>query len=235
MPLLLGGFLLLCGLLLLAYLFINADPARLARSFKWTAIGIAVLVVAGLVVSGRAALLMAPFALLMPLLGRIRSLMAGFRSPATGRSSTVTTAFLRMTLEHDSGTMTGTVLRGRFSGMRLEELGRAELLAVLRECRASDERGTRLLEAYLDRIHPDWRDDLQGGARAGGERSASAGAGPDMTAEEAYAILGLGPGADAAAIKEAHHRLMKKVHPDHGGSDYLATKINRARDILLGH
>ena len=54
-----------------------------------------------------------------------------------------------------------------------------------------------------------------------------------MSFEEAYAILGLSSGADAEAIKEAHRRLMVKLHPDHGGSDYLATKINRARDVLL--
>ena len=57
----------------------------------------------------------------------------------------------------------------------------------------------------------------------------------DVTVEEAYAILGLAPGADAEAIKAAHHRLMKQLHPDHGGTDYLATKINRARDVLLHH
>ena len=56
---------------------------------------------------------------------------------------------------------------------------------------------------------------------------------PDISVDEAYAILGLQPGADEAAIKAAHHRLMKQFHPDHGGTDYLATKINRARDVLL--
>jgi len=137
-----------------------------------------------------------------------------------------------MSLDHDSGTMTGTVLRGEFAGMRLEELGRADLLALLRECRAEDEEGARLLEAYLDRVHPDWRDELAG-ERPGGSGSGGHPGGGDMTVEEAYAILGLGPGADAEAIKEAHRRLMVKLHPDHGGSDYLATKINRARDVLL--
>jgi DnaJ-domain-containing protein 1 len=118
--------------------------------------------------------------------------------------------------------------------MRLDELGPADLLALLRECRAEDEEGARLLEAYLDRVHPEWREELAG-ERAGGRRS---GAGArstsgDMSVEEAYAILGLSAGADADAIKEAHRRLMVKLHPDHGGSDYLATKINRARDVLL--
>jgi len=108
-------------------------------------------------------------------------------------------------------------------------------LALLRECRAEDDEGARLLEAYLDRVHPDWRDELAGeratGSSGGGARPTSG----DMTVEEAYAILGLAPGADTEAIKEAHRRLMVKLHPDHGGSDYLATKINRARDVLLHH
>ncbi|HZT89001.1 MAG TPA: DnaJ domain-containing protein [Stellaceae bacterium] len=225
---LLGGVAILCGLLLLVYVFVNADPARLARGLKWAAIGVAVLAVAALAISGRLTLLLTPVALLLPLLGRLRSVFGGFRSPSTGKTSTVASEFLRMTLDHDTGTMSGTVLRGRFSGMRLEELGRDELLALLRECRASDEDGARLLEAYLDRCHPDWRDNI-GGEHGGGRPAA----GPDITVEEAYAILGLSPGADAAAIKEAHHRLMMKLHPDHGGTDYLATKINRARDVLL--
>jgi DnaJ-domain-containing protein 1 len=138
-----------------------------------------------------------------------------------------------MTLDHDTGRMEGTILRGRFAGMRLEELGPADLLVLLRECRAEDEEGARLLEAYLDRVHPEWRDELAGeragGASGGGARSTSG----DMSVDEAYAILGLAAGADAEAIKEAHRRLMVKLHPDHGGSDYLATKINRARDVLL--
>ena len=231
---LLGGFVVLSGFLLLVYLFVNADPARLARGLKVTGIVIAVAAVATLAVSGRLAALLMPLAMLMPLLIRVRSLLDRYRPPAGGQTSTVATAFLRMTLDHDTGSMEGTILRGRFAGMRLDELGPADLLALLRECRAEDEEGARLLEAYLDRVHPEWRDELAG-ERAGGGRS-SAGArstSGDMSVEEAYAILGLSSGADAEAIKEAHRRLMVKLHPDHGGSDYLATKINRARDVLL--
>ncbi len=145
----------------------------------------------------------------------------------------MTTPFLRMNLDHDTGTMEGTILRGRFAGMRLEELAAADLLALLRECRAEDEEGARLLEAYLDRVRPDWRDELAGERTAGTGRGNTSSTSGDMSVEEAYAILGLSPGADAEAIKDAHRRLMVKLHPDHGGSDYLATKINRARDVLL--
>jgi hypothetical protein len=231
---LLGGFAVLSGFLLLIYLFVNADPARLARGLKVTGIVIAVIAVATLAVSGRLAALLAPVALLMPLLIRVRSVLDRYRPPAGSQTSTVATAFLRMTLDHDTGAMEGTILRGHFAGMRLDELGPADLLSLLRECRAEDEEGARLLEAYLDRLHPDWRDELAGAAGSGGSTGGGARpGGGDMTVDEAYAILGLAPGADPEAVKEAHRRLMVKLHPDHGGSDYLATKINRARDVLL--
>ena len=54
-----------------------------------------------------------------------------------------------------------------------------------------------------------------------------------MTLEEAYKVLGLEEGATKLQIKEAHKRLMNKIHPDHGGSTYLATKLNEAKDFLL--
>lgn len=230
---LLGGVLVLGGLLLLVYLFVNTDPAKLVRAFKWIGLGAAVLVLLYLLLSERFAFIWLPLAMVFPYLRRLRSLFSGFRGVSGGgQASNVSTPFLRMSLDHDSGTMTGTVLAGRFAGMRLEELGREELFALLRECRASDEEGARLMEAYLDRIFLGWRDEFVGGEA--GDSPPRAG-GADMTAAEAYEILGLAPGADEAQIKTAHHRLMMQLHPDHGGTDYLATKINRARDVLLKH
>jgi hypothetical protein len=242
---LLGGVVLLGGLLLLVYLFVNADPVRLARNLKWTGIVIAAVAVLALLAFPPArelAALLFPLAMSMPLLARLRRLIDQFRTPRGGQSSTVTTDFLRMTLDHDTGTMTGTVLRGQYAGLRIEEMGVGDLIALLRECRAADEESARLVEAYLDRIHPDWRDELAsgrtyaGGSGQGRARSSTGGSRPassDMTPDEAYQILGLAPGATPEQIKEAHHRLMIKLHPDHGGSDYLATQINRARDVLL--
>lgn len=228
---LLGGFAILCGVLLLGYLFVSADPAKLARTVKWAGLGGGLVVLVGLLVltEGRLAIYLAPLVPILPIVRRVKSMFSGIGGPATGQTSEVETPFLRMTLDHDTGAMTGTVLRGRFAGLRLEELGRADLLDLLRECRAADEESARLVEAYLDRAHPDWHDAF------GAERAESRSQAPsaDMTVEEAYEILGLTPGADAEAIKAAHHRLMKQLHPDHGGTDYLATKINRARDVLL--
>jgi DnaJ domain len=236
---LLGGIVVLGGFLLLVYLFVNADPVRLVRNLKWTGIGIAVLAVLALLLFPPArelGALLFPLAMSMPLLARFRNLIDRLRAPRGGQSSTVSTDFLRMTLDHDTGTMTGTVLRGRFAGLRIEEMGQGELIDLLRECRAQDEESARLLEAYLDRLHPDWRDELAGGGTGstGGGSCPVPPSGGDITLAEAYAILGLSPGASSQEIKEAHHRLMIKLHPDHGGSDYLATQINRARDLLLG-
>jgi hypothetical protein len=232
---LVGGFAVLGGFLLLVHLFVNADPARLARNLKWAGIAIGAVAVVALIllppVRELAALLL-PLAMSLPLLSRLRRVFDRYRNPAGPRTSEAQSDFLRMTLDLDTGSMNGTVLRGRFAGMRIEELAVADLLALLRECRAEDEKAARLVEAYLDRLHPDWRE-----AMAGGPAGDSGGAPPPgggMTVDEARAILGVAPGASAQEIKEAHRRLMIKLHPDHGGSDYLATQINRARDVLLG-
>ena len=230
---LLGGVAILLGLLLLVYLFVNADPAKLVRSLKWTALGVGVALFVFLLFSERFAFLWLPLTLAFPYLRRFRTTLGSFFGTAPGsRSSEVVTPYLRMTLDHESGTMAGTVLAGRFEGMRLAELTVADLIALLRECRAADADGARLLEAYLDRLHPDWRDRMSGQEQSS---SSPRGGSGDMSVAEAYEILGLEPGADEAAIRAAHHRLMMQLHPDHGGSDYLATKINRARDVLLGH
>jgi hypothetical protein len=229
---LIGGVVLLFGLMLLGRAFVNADPKTLARFVKWAAIALAAAAVVALAVSGRLSMLLALAAGLFPLLRRLHSVIGGLRGPAAGATSEVETSYVRMSLDHDTGAMTGTVLQGSFAGMRLDEMRRADLLALLRECRTGDEEAARLVEAWLDRTDPEWRDELHGDqAKAGAPPPRRGGA--DITMDEAYAILGLQPGADAAAIKEAHHRLMKQLHPDHGGTDYFAAKINRARDVLL--
>lgn len=232
---LLGGVAILVGLLLLVYLYINADPVRLARTVKWGGITVAALALLALLVltEGRVLAFLAPLGVLVPAWRRLRPMFAGMRGQAANSNSTVETPYIRMSLDHETGTMSGTVLQGRFAGMRLEELRPPELLALLRECRAADEEGARLMEAYLDRVRSNWHDEMASDWGRSESQPPPQPHAPDVSIEEAYAILGLQPGADEEAIKAAHHRLMKQFHPDHGGTDYLATKINRARDVLL--
>jgi DnaJ domain len=97
------------------------------------------------------------------------------------------------------------------------------------DCRFADPQSAQILEAYLDRAHPSWRDDL---GRADGEHGSAAGGG--MTREQALEVLGLEAGASEDDIRRAHRELMMKMHPDRGGSTYIAAKINEAKDVLLG-
>ena len=147
----------------------------------------------------------------------------------SGQRSTVETPYIRMHLDHET-LVSGRVVRGAFAGDRIEELDLAGLLAVRRECVAErDERGAQLIETYLDGVTPDWRDELYRRRASAAPPASTA----DMTVEEAYAVLGLQPDADEAAVRKAHRRLIKQLHTDQGGTDYLASKINRARDVLL--
>ncbi|MGE0766699.1 MAG: DnaJ domain-containing protein [Hyphomicrobiaceae bacterium] len=145
-----------------------------------------------------------------------------------GRSSTVRTDHLEMQLHHASGKMRGRVLKGFFQGRRLETLKPVELAHLWQDCRFVDPQSAQLVEAYLDRLHPTWRDDM---ARA--EADAPRGADGRMTQAEALDILGLKGEATADDIRRAHRELMLKMHPDRGGSTYLAAKINEAKDVAL--
>ncbi|NJM92532.1 MAG: DnaJ domain-containing protein [Rhodospirillaceae bacterium] len=138
-----------------------------------------------------------------------------------------------MALDHDSGALDGLVLAGRHRDQLLSKLTLAQLLEVRADCIADDPQGVPLIEAYLDRIHgATWR--AQEPGRQSSDDAPPKRASGVMTREEAFAVLGLPPTASDAEIRETHHRLIMKLHPDHGGSDYLAAKINQARDVLLG-
>jgi len=209
---------------------------------------IAILLAAGLVtlvLTGRAHWLTAVFAAMLPflrallallyhipLLKRLLSAMGAAQQstePSGGQTSTVHSKYLRMTLNHDSGDINGEILNGRFAGKKLDQLDLDALLLLLGDYR-DDEESVALLQAYLDRVYADtWRE------RAGAQGQQHAANAPgDMSHEEALQILGLSAEAGEAEIIETHRRLIQKLHPDRGGSAYLAAKINLAKDTLLG-
>jgi hypothetical protein len=143
-----------------------------------------------------------------------------------GGTSRVRSAYIEMELDHDSGEMRGRILAGRHQGAALDRLDVKTLTGLLGEI---DDESRALLMAYLDRRDSGWREHAQGDT-ATGRPAASSG---KMSEQEAYQILGLEPGASADAIGHAHRTLMKKFHPDQGGTTYLAARINEAKEILL--
>ncbi|TGN40239.1 DnaJ domain-containing protein [Marinobacter confluentis] len=203
--------------------------------------GIAIVVVMAL--TGRLHFLFGLLAFLLPFLRRmLPSLLmgqmggVGGAKAKPGNQSHVSSDILDMTLDHDSGTMSGQILKGPMAGRALADLGEDEFLDLLQYCRAQDEDSARLLESYLDRRFGDsWRADDDGGEGAEyGPSGGSSSAGGPLTESEARDILGVEPGASRDEIIQAHRRMMQKMHPDRGGSNYLAARINEAKECLLG-
>ncbi|MEX2166324.1 MAG: DnaJ domain-containing protein [Methyloceanibacter sp.] len=229
-------FLVGCALLVLlilgARMLVKADPRRLAGTLR-KAGGVAALAAAGFLILRGALPLAIPLAVFgLSLLGRGSGGPLG-ASRTPGQKSEVRTERLEMQLDHDTGDMDGKCLAGRFAGRTLSSFADFELMELLQEFRADGAQETALIEAYLDWRLPGWRDrDTGERAKAQAGRARSKGRG--MSAEEAYAVLGVGPGASSDDIKQAHHKLMMKMHPDQGGSTYLAARINEAKDVLLG-
>ncbi len=213
------------------------------------------------VATGRANVLMAPLGAAMTLITRFKRFapflaryfpqIKGFfgedgvnlgganqqQGSSTGRSR-VQTATLVMLFDHASGEMNGTVKRGQFEGYSLSELSVGELKELLKHCAATDSEAAGLLNVYLERYHPKHFGGASrghaGGANGAGAGSQSGNMTSGMSDQEALDILGLEPGAAKDDIMKAHRSLIGKMHPDKGGSTYLATKINAARDHLLG-
>jgi hypothetical protein len=154
---------------------------------------------------------------------------AGAAQRSTGQSSRVATEHLEVELEHDTGEIRGRVLKGGFAGRALEDLSPMEATQLWRDCRFADPQSARILEAYLDRAHPSWREDM---ARQDGEAPARPSG--KMSREQALKILGLEADANEEDIRRAHRELMLKLHPDRGGSTWLAAQINEAKDVLIG-
>ncbi len=229
MPALIFGVLILVLVLWALNVISKADPKVAARVTKigggLLALGLAVFL--GLRGELGIAIPIGVFGL--GLLGWVPFGPAGFSArtqKSGGQTSRVRSAYFEMELDHDSGTMRGRILAGRHQGAELARLDVKTLAELLSEV---DEESRSLLVAYLDRRDPGWSEHAQTDAAAG-RRASSSG---KMSEEEAYQILGLQTGASTDDISRAHRTLMKKLHPDQGGSTFLAARINEAKEILL--
>lgn len=220
---------ILLGLLVALFYFVLTQPAR--KSAALLVNGGPVL----LIVSGVLLTLFRRGILGMPLIfigitwwRRTRTLRP--IQPTGGRRSTVAASHLEMELDHDTGELDGRILTGRMEGSLLSSLSEDELFSVYQEMK-SDPDSVALLESYLERYHPGWQERINDPSPGwGGTSSDSA----EMTRQQAYQVLGVSPGASREEILEAWRRLVKRVHPDSGGSAFLTAKINAAKSVLLG-
>jgi hypothetical protein len=240
---LLAGLLALVGLyLLLRSLWLRSG---LSRRQTWLTAGTALIVVLliGLAATGRMHWLVAAGAALLPFVRRalgllrvvplINQLFPGWQQryqgqrPGSAQSgsdyATTETAHLRMSLHHPSGHIDGEVLSGAHQGRLLSELSQAEIVGM--HGTFDDQDSKRLLETYLNRTWPDWRTANSG---TGAPAADSA-----MNRQRALEVLGLDEMASEQDIIDAHRRLMQKLHPDRGGSNYLAATLNEAKTTLL--
>ncbi|MDD9814880.1 MAG: molecular chaperone DnaJ [Gammaproteobacteria bacterium] len=238
--LVIGGLALLGLMWFLAWLG-RAPPHKRAKAVKLFLLYAAAALLLFLIFSGKLHPLFALVTALLPWIQRALLVRRAFnffksaRGPTPGQQSTVHSAHLRMTLDHDSGAMDGEITAGTHRGRRLGELDFAALSALLAEYRAADAQSAQLLETYLQREHAaDWAAAGEGG---GGEGGGAGGAEmAELSVAKAYEVLGLTDSSGREAVVAAHKKLMQKFHPDRdGGSSYLAATINQARDVLLRH
>jgi hypothetical protein len=237
MPTLIAGVVAVVLLYALLQMFRAANPVVLARAIKIGGGVVALAVAAFTGIKGELAVAVPLGIFGAGLLGWSPFGASGFssiggmfgagaqRSP--GQASQVRSAFLDMSLDHDTGELSGLIVAGPNAGHSLDEFDLPQLTAMMQ---GFDAESVSLLESYLDRRFPAWRQNAQGNPAGGESRPAASG---KMTDEEAYQILGLKPGAGRDEIGRAHRTLIKKLHPDQGGSTYLAARVNEAKDTLL--
>ena len=225
--LVLGIVLVILSIIALRW-FEATSSARLAKNLKRAFLGIGILMALYFAVTGKIGLAILPLALtFLPVLFssfRNSAIPSGDGSSSSGQSSQVETEYLKMELDHDSGRIDGVILKGLHANKNLQDLSFSELRDLHEKYKLDDIQSARLVESFMDReFGAEW----QAEEPSFNEQSTK------MTEAEAYAVLGLEPGSSKMDIREAHHKLLLKIHPDHGGSDYLATKINQAKELLL--
>jgi hypothetical protein len=228
MPTIIFGILVLVVALWGLNLVSKVDPKIAARIVKAAGGLVSLVVAVFLGLRGELAIAVPLGAFGLGLLGWLPFGPAGFSArtkKSSGQTSRVRTQFLELELDHDTSAMHGTIVAGSKRGSSLDDLSVEALAGLVGEF---DEESRALLVAYLDRRDAGWREHAQTDATTG----RSAGSTGKMSEQEAYQILGLEPGASEDAITRAHRNLMMKVHPDQGGSTYLAARINEAKEVL---
>lgn len=249
LPLLLLGLIILMAVVLFMRWFATHEPRDVLQGLKWGGVAAVAILAVLLAATGRLGWVMAVLAAWLPWAIRalhLHALIRGFWtaltsigfhpvSGSTQRASVIETECLRMVLNPISGRLSGRVRTGALAGRMLDDLSLAEIGVLYRFC-ATDENSLKVLEAWLDREGPaDWRLHMTSAFKNDNEFSAEhACTRGQMSHAEALRVLNLEADATPDQIREAYCRLITRLHPDHGGSSYLAAQLNCARDVLLG-
>jgi len=194
--------------------------------------GVAVLMLI-LALSGRLNWLLAAVGALLPLLPRAAkmlfslwpALLPYFRRYQQNKQTSMHTRFVKLQIDMLNGELQGEVLEGKFKGHKLQAMTLVQLTQLLDECKHEDAESAALLTAYLQRTHPEWE-------HAGDSADYST-ADTGMSEQQARSILGVSENASKKEIIKAHKQIMQKIHPDKGGSDYLAQQVNQAKNTLM--
>lgn len=224
------GIALLAALIIGGKSLANAEPKHIIRAFR----------IAGAIILGALAAFFAytgrfqiapPLALVAIFLLRKKPLFSR-STPSTGQKSEVKTDWLFAILDHDTGEMDAEILQGDFSGEKLSQLSYQQL-QNLEIALADDEQSAAILSTYMDRNFSDTEDFRNAQGENKSKEKTTYAQQQGMSRAEAFEILELDQTASTSEIKASHKRLMKKFHPDHDGSAYMAAKLNQAKDILL--
>lgn len=247
MPYILAGFLVIWLVLYGLRTFMRANPAVLVRFLTWSGGLIALLLALPLTLRGRLDFGLGLGLLGVWLIGAARrtarqavtqAKFAGGKGQSRGASrasglSRVRSAVIEMELDHATGVISGTILAGPDEGKSLDRLSRLQCETLHRLCLRDDPEGARFLEAYLDRRFPGWRAASEDEPDTWGRRPAMAPRSGAMTEDEAYEVLGLQKGATRDDVVRSHRSLIKRLHPDQGGSTDIAARVNEAKDVLM--
>lgn len=234
-----GRLILLIAFLLAVFtliqLFKNTPKAQIKSAYWKIGLSVVAMVLILLAVTGRIHWIGAMIGALIPFVRRSLPYLIRYfptlqqfwrtqtqAAPSANNSSEVKTRILRMTMNHDTQQLYGEVISGPFSGSKLDQLELQQLTQLLEYCHQQEKDSAQLLISYLEhRFGNQW------------QQHTAPETGGDIDEEAAYAILGLTRGASKAEIIKAHRQMMQKMHPDRGGSNYLAAQINQAKDLLI--
>ncbi len=235
MPRLILMLLILLVLVYFVYRYRRLSPEQKKQALKLIGVTVLASGLLYMVLSGRLNWLIAAVGAMLPLIPRAVRFIMGvgptllpfLRRYQQNKQSSMQSSYLRLQMNILTGDLQGEVLQGEYAGKQLQQMNLDQLLELLAEFRQKDAESAALLAAYLNRAHSGWDKDHQQHDYTYHDT--------DMTEQEARDILGVSADANKEEIIKAHKRLMQKMHPDRGGSDYLAQQINRAKDTLIKH